>query len=69
MLEASEQALQAHKPFGANHLIDHSDIEACSTYRFEQRIAEAGPVPFVGSVGDSYDNALAETITDCTRLK
>ncbi|OUI79584.1 integrase [Acetobacter orientalis] len=30
--------------------------------RYTQRLAEAGLVAFVGSVGDSYDNALAETI-------
>ena len=29
---------------------------------YTQRLAEAGLVPSVGSVGDSYDNALAETI-------
>jgi len=30
--------------------------------KFTERLAEAGLVPSVGSVGDSYDNALAETI-------
>ena len=30
--------------------------------RYTERLAEAGIEPFVGSVGDSYDNALAETI-------
>jgi putative transposase len=41
----------------------HSD--AGSQYlsiRDTERLAEAGAVPSVGSVGDSYDNALAETI-------
>ncbi len=38
-------------------------IAACSTSRsITERLAEAGLVPSVGSVGDSYDNALAETI-------
>jgi putative transposase len=30
--------------------------------RYTERLAEAGAVTSVGSVGDSYDNALAETI-------
>ena len=30
--------------------------------RYTERLAEAGIEPYVGSVGDSYDNALAETI-------
>ena len=36
----------------------------CSTcsIRYTERLAEAGIEPSVGSVGDSYDNALAETI-------
>jgi len=35
--------------------------------RYTERLAEAGIEPSVGSVGDSYDNALAETSTACTR--
>jgi transposase InsO family protein len=30
--------------------------------RYSERLAEAGVMPSVGSVGDSYDNALAETV-------
>ena len=30
--------------------------------RYTERLAEAGIVPSVGSVGDSFDNALAETV-------
>ena len=30
--------------------------------RFPERLAEIGAVPSIGSVGDSYDNALAETV-------
>ena len=39
-------------------------IAGCSTSRsrYTERLAEAGIEPSVGSVGDSYDNALAETI-------
>lgn len=32
--------------------------------RYTERLAEAGLEPSVGSVGDSYDNALAETINE-----
>ena len=32
-----------------------------TSIRFTQRLAEAGAAPSVGSVGDAYDNALAET--------
>jgi transposase InsO family protein len=35
---------------------------AISVHRYTERLAEAGIEPSVGSVGDSYDNALAETI-------
>ena len=38
---------------------------ACPQYvsiKFTERLAEAGLLPSVGSVGDRYDNALAETI-------
>ncbi|MDV7214239.1 integrase core domain-containing protein, partial [Azotobacter beijerinckii] len=44
-------------------LIHHSDrgVQYVSI-RYTERLAEAGIEPSVGSVGDSYDNALAETI-------
>ena len=61
VLDALEQALWARS--GADGVIHHSD--AGSQYlsiRYTERLAEAGAVPSVGSVGDSYDNALAETI-------
>jgi putative transposase len=34
----------------------------CVSIRYTERLKEAGIEPSVGSVGDSYDNALAETI-------
>ena len=40
-------------------LVHHSDRGVQYVYTLE-RLAEAGLVPSVGSVGDSYDNALAE---------
>jgi transposase InsO family protein len=61
VLDALEQAVWARA--GADGVIHHSD--AGSQYlsiRYTERLAEAGAVPSVGSVGDSYDNALAETI-------
>ena len=47
----------------AKELIHHSDrgVQYMSI-RYKERLAEAGIEPSVGSVGDSYDNALAETI-------
>jgi putative transposase len=60
VLEALEQALYARKPFGSGRLIHHSDRGAqYMSIRYTERLAEAGIEPSVGSVGDSYDNALA----------
>lgn len=63
VLDALEQALHARKPVGPNRLIHHSDrgVQYVSI-RYTERLADAGLEPSVGSVGDSYDNALAETI-------
>ena len=35
--------------------------------RYGERLAEIGAAPSIGTVGDSYDNALAETINGSTR--
>ncbi|HFX2569619.1 TPA: IS3 family transposase [Pseudomonas aeruginosa] len=63
VLDALEQALYARKPVGPDRLIHHSDrgVQYVSI-RYTERLAEAGLEPSVGSVGDSFDNALAETI-------
>ena len=62
VLDALEQALYARKP-GRNTLIHHSDRGSqYVSIRYTERLAEAGIEPSVGSRGDSYDNALAETI-------
>jgi len=37
--------------------------------RHTERLAEIGIQPSVGSVGDSYDNALMESINDCVRQR
>jgi len=60
-LDALEQALHARQP--VEGLVHHSDrgVQYVSI-RYSQRLTEAGIEPSVGSVGDSYDNALAETI-------
>ena len=65
-LDALEQAIWARRPDAADpsqRLVHHSD--AGSQYlsiRYSMRLAEAGISPSVGSVGDSYDNALAESV-------
>jgi len=58
-----EQALYARRRDG--ELIHHSDrgVQYVSI-RYTERLAEAGIEPSVGSVGDSCDNALAETINE-----
>jgi len=63
VLDALEQALHARRRAGDEGLIHHSDrgVQYVSI-RYTERLAEAGIEPSVGSVGDSYDNALAETI-------
>jgi putative transposase len=63
VLDALEQALHERRPLGKDALIHHSDrgVQYVSI-RYTERLAQAGIEPSVGSVGDSYDNALAETI-------
>jgi transposase InsO family protein len=63
VLDALEQALHDRRPVRRDELIHHSDrgVQYVSI-RYSERLAEAGIEPSVGSVGDSYDNALAETI-------
>jgi len=63
VLDALEQALYDRRPVGESGLIHHSDrgVQYVSI-KYTERLAEAGIEPSVGSVGDSYDNALAETI-------
>jgi transposase InsO family protein len=60
-LDALEQALHART--GTEDLIHHSDrgVQYLSI-RYTERLAEARIESSVGSIGDSYDNALAETI-------
>jgi putative transposase len=61
VLDALEQALHARR--NVNGLIHHSDRGSqYLSIRYGERLAESGIEPSVGSTGDSYDNALAESI-------
>ena len=63
VLDALEQALHERRPQHRGGLVHHSDRGSqYVSIKYTERLAEAGIEPSVGSVGDSYDNALAETI-------
>jgi transposase InsO family protein len=67
VLDALEQALYARRAErergDEGDLVHHSDRGSqYVSIRYSERLAEAGIEPSVGSTGDSYDNALAETI-------
>ena len=62
-LDALEQALYERRPDAAQGIVHHSDRGSqYLSIRYTERLKEAGLEPSVGSVGDSYDNALAESI-------
>ena len=61
VLDALEQALWARSD--VKGVVHHSDRGSqYLSIRYSERLTEVGAQPSVGSVGDSYDNALAETI-------
>ena len=63
VLDALEQAVHDRRPAKGAGLVHHSDRGSqYLSIRYTERLGEAGIEPSVGSVGDSYDNALAETI-------
>jgi transposase InsO family protein len=63
VLDALEQALHKRRPVHQGGLVHHSDRGSqYVSIKYTERLAEAGIEPSVGSVGDSYDNALAETV-------
>jgi putative transposase len=71
-LDALEMAIWTRRGQSLEHLVHHSDrgVQYLSIV-YTERLEEAGVAPSVGTVGDSYDNALAETIngmykTECT---
>ncbi len=62
-LDALELAAWARRGQGLAGLVHHSDrgVQYLAV-RYTERLAELGALASVGSVGDSYDNALAETV-------
>jgi transposase InsO family protein len=74
-LDALEQAICEREEARADRLVHHSDRGSqYLSIRYTERLAEAGIEPSVGSRGDSYDNALAESViglfkTEVIRLR
>lgn len=63
MLDALNQAICQRVPSQADNLIHHSDRGSqYLAIKYTERLAELGFDPSVGSVGDSYDNAMAESV-------
>ena len=63
VLEALEPVVHERRPVKAMGLVHHSNRGSqYLAIKYTERLAEAGIEPSVGSVGDSYDTALAETI-------
>jgi putative transposase len=63
VLDALEQAFHERRPVHRGGLVHHSDRGSQYVLiKYTERLSEAGIEPWVGSVGTSYDNALAETI-------
>jgi transposase InsO family protein len=68
VLDALDQAVHERRPVKGMGLVHHSDRgRQYLSIKYTERLAEAGIEPSVGSVGDSYDNALAETSLRQTR--
>jgi putative transposase len=63
VLDALEQAIWAREGARPDGLVHHSDQGSqYLSMRYTDRLAEAGIAPSVGSRGDAYDNALAESV-------
>ena len=63
VLDALEQAIYDRRGDASDGLVHHSDRGTqYLSMRYTDRLADAGIAPSVGSRGDSYDNALAETV-------
>ena len=61
-MQALEQAIHQSRP-AQDQPVHHSDRGSqYLSIKYTERLADAGLEPSVGTVGDSYDNALAETI-------
>jgi transposase InsO family protein len=69
VLDALEQPLYARQPEQSD-LVHHSDRGSQYTsIRYTERLAQAGIEPSVGSRGDSYDNALAESVNGLYKVE
>jgi len=63
VLDALEQAIYDRRAAGVEDLVHHSDRGTqYLSMRYTDRLTDAGIAPSVGSRGDSYDNAMAESI-------
>ena len=63
VLDALEQAIYARRGTPLTGLVHHSDRGSqYLSMRYSHRLADAGIAPSVGSQGDAYDNALAESV-------
>ena len=63
VLDALNQAVCQRRPQKGGGLIHHSDRGSqYLSVRYTERLVDAGIDPSVGTVGDSYDNAMAESI-------
>ena len=63
VLDVLEQALHERRPAGDDGLVHHSDRGSqYVSIKYTERLADAGVEPSVASIGDSYDNALTETV-------
>ena len=70
VLDAVEQALCTRQPERDSSLVHQSDRGSqYVSIRYSERLAEAGVEPLAGSKGDSYDNAMAETINGHYKAK
>ena len=70
VLDAPEQAIHDRRPAKGAGLVAHSDRGSqYLAIRRTERLAEAGIGPSVGSVEDSHDNALAETVIGLFRTE
>ncbi|WP_423827756.1 IS3-like element IS629 family transposase [Shigella sonnei] len=67
VLDALEQALWARRPSGTVHHSDKGSQYVSLAYT--QRLKEAGLLASTGSTGDSYDNAMAESINGLYKAK
>jgi transposase InsO family protein len=68
VLDALEQVIQERRPVHRGGLIHHSNRGSqYVSIKYTERLAEAGIEPSVGSVGDSYDNALPKRSTASTK--